>query len=75
MTTNGMILGSTRPGRNGEAVATWVHELASRRTDAAFELIDLEDVPEVDAMLDRVVARSDALAPLRVSSGTEAAAA
>lgn len=39
----GIILGSTRPGRNGEAVARWTHELASRRTDAEFELVDLKD--------------------------------
>lgn len=36
-----IILGSTRPGRNGEAVAQWVHEHASKRKDANFELIDL----------------------------------
>jgi NAD(P)H-dependent FMN reductase len=28
-----IILGSTRPGRNGEAVAKWVYEIAKRRTD------------------------------------------
>lgn len=39
----GIILGSTRPGRNGEAVAKWVHGIASKRTDAAYELIDLLD--------------------------------
>lgn len=39
----GIILGSTRPGRNGEAVAKWVHGLARKRTDARFELIDLLD--------------------------------
>jgi NAD(P)H-dependent FMN reductase len=38
----GIILGSTRPGRNGEAVATWVHEHARGRQDAQFELIDLQ---------------------------------
>jgi len=38
-----IILGSTRPGRNGEAVARWVLEHASRRTDAAFELVDVAD--------------------------------
>ena len=37
----GIILGSTRPGRNGEAVAQWVHGLAKKRTDAHFELVDL----------------------------------
>ena len=46
----GIILGSTRPGRNVEAVAKWVHELARRRTDATFELIDLLDfhLPHLD---------------------------
>lgn len=38
-----IILGSTRPGRNGEAVAKWVHGLAKKRTDARFELVDLLD--------------------------------
>ena len=27
------ILGSTRPGRNGEAVAKWVYEVAKKRSD------------------------------------------
>ena len=46
----GIILGSTRPGRNGEAVAQWVYELARQRTDATFELIDLKDfaLPHLD---------------------------
>src|SRR5262245_1879343 len=38
-----IILGSTRPGRNGEAVARWVYQIAERRRDAAFELVDLKD--------------------------------
>jgi NAD(P)H-dependent FMN reductase len=38
-----IILGSTRPGRNGEAVAKWVLEIAQKRTDAEFELVDLLD--------------------------------
>ena len=41
----GIILGSTRPNRSGEQVAMWVHGLASRRSDAEFELIDLRDYP------------------------------
>jgi NAD(P)H-dependent FMN reductase len=45
MTRIGIILGSTRPGRRGEVVAKWVHEVASKRTDAEFELIDLVDYP------------------------------
>jgi NAD(P)H-dependent FMN reductase len=41
----GIILGSTRPNRNGEQVAAWVYGMASRRNDAEFELIDLRDYP------------------------------
>jgi NAD(P)H-dependent FMN reductase len=39
----GIILGSTRPNRNGAAVADWVHSLASKRRDADYELVDLKD--------------------------------
>jgi NAD(P)H-dependent FMN reductase len=38
-----IILGSTRPGRNGEAVARWVNEIAQKRSDAEFELVDIAD--------------------------------
>ncbi|WP_413806353.1 NADPH-dependent FMN reductase [Streptomyces sp. OE57] len=38
-----IILGSTRPGRNGEAVAQWVFDIARRRTDAEYELVDIAD--------------------------------
>lgn len=38
-----IIIGSTRPGRNGEAVAKWVYEIAQRREDAEFELVDIKD--------------------------------
>ncbi|MEU1528625.1 NADPH-dependent FMN reductase [Streptomyces fagopyri] len=50
MTRIGIIIGSTRPGRNGEAVAKWVHEIASQRTDVEFELVDLLDykLPHLD---------------------------
>jgi len=46
----GIILGSTRPGRNGEAVAQWVHQLASKRDTADYELVDLADyqLPHLD---------------------------
>lgn len=37
-----IIVGSTRPGRIGEAVARWVHEIARKRPDAEFELVDIE---------------------------------
>jgi NAD(P)H-dependent FMN reductase len=45
MTHIGIIIGSTRPGRNGEQVARWVLEHAERRDDATFELVDLKDFP------------------------------
>jgi len=38
-----IIVGSTRPGRKGEAVARWVHEIAASRGDAEFELVDIKD--------------------------------
>lgn len=43
MTKIGIIIGSTRPGRNGEAVAKWVYEIAKQRTDAEFEIVDIAD--------------------------------
>ncbi|MEV0619399.1 NAD(P)H-dependent oxidoreductase [Nonomuraea sp. NPDC050404] len=39
----GIILGSTRPGRNGEVVANWVRDLAVKRGDAEYEIVDLKD--------------------------------
>ena len=41
----GIILGSTRPNRNGEQVARWVLDIANERADAEFELVDLRDFP------------------------------
>jgi NAD(P)H-dependent FMN reductase len=38
-----IIVGSTRPGRKGEDVARWVHDIARSRTDAAFEIVDIKD--------------------------------
>ena len=39
-----VIVGSTRPGRNGEQVARWVLEHAQERSDSTYELVDLADV-------------------------------
>jgi NAD(P)H-dependent FMN reductase len=39
----GIVLGSTRPGRKGEAVARWVFELAQQRTDASYEYVDIAE--------------------------------
>lgn len=41
----GIIAGSTRPGRKSEAVGRWALEKAATRSDATFELIDLDDHP------------------------------
>jgi NAD(P)H-dependent FMN reductase len=38
-----IILGSTRPGRNGEAVSKWVYDIAKKRSDVEFELVDILD--------------------------------
>src|SRR5712675_1139715 len=45
-----VIIGSTRPGRVGESVAKWVFELAKKRTEAEFELVDIKyfDLPLLD---------------------------
>jgi NAD(P)H-dependent FMN reductase len=45
MTRIGIILGSSRPNRNGGQVARWVRDIAVQRTDAEFELVDLRDYP------------------------------
>lgn len=44
MTRIAIILGSTRPNRNGEQVADWVAKQASSR-HASYDLIDLRDHP------------------------------
>lgn len=38
-----IVVGSTRPGRNGRAVADWVNDIAQQRTDAKFDVVDLQD--------------------------------
>jgi NAD(P)H-dependent FMN reductase len=46
----GIILGSTRPGRNAPQVAKWTYELAKQRKDAEFEVVDIQeyDLPVLD---------------------------
>jgi len=38
-----IIIGSTRPGRNAEAVARWVYGIAKKRGDAQYEVVDIQD--------------------------------
>ncbi|TDD01137.1 NADPH-dependent oxidoreductase [Nonomuraea deserti] len=56
-----IIIGSTRPGRNGEAVAHWVCDLAAKRADAEFELVDIKDfdLPLLDEVLPAAMGQYD----------------
>ena len=38
-----IIVGSTRPGRKADSVAKWVHDIARKRSDAEFEIVDVKD--------------------------------
>lgn len=46
----GIVIGSVRPGRAGEAVARWTHEIAKQHGGAEYEVIDLRevDLPPLD---------------------------
>jgi NAD(P)H-dependent FMN reductase len=48
-----VILGSTRPGRNGKAVAEWVYDVAKQRDDAEYELVDIAEyaLPHLDEIV------------------------
>jgi len=48
-----IIVGTTRPGRKAEAVAKWAYEVARKRTDADFALLDLAtfELPLLDEPL------------------------
>lgn len=39
----GIIVGSTRPGRKARAVADWIDRVLSSRSDAEFEVVDIDD--------------------------------
>ena len=41
----GIVLSTTRPGRFGDTPAAWLLDLARRRGDAQYELVDLRDHP------------------------------
>lgn len=41
----GLIVGTTREGRFADKPANWLFELASKRGDAEYELVDLRDYP------------------------------
>jgi len=54
-----IVTGSTRPNRNNIAVARWVFELAAKRRDAMFELVDIQDyqLPLLDEPLPPALGR------------------
>ena len=37
----GIVQGSVREGRNGDAVANWTNDFATKRNDAQYEIVDL----------------------------------
>ncbi len=39
----GIIIGTTREGRFADQPTQWLFDIASKRTDAVFELVDLRD--------------------------------
>jgi len=54
-----IIIGSTRPGRKAEAVAKWVYEIAQKRSDVEFELVDIKDfnLPLLDEPLSPIMGK------------------
>ena len=52
-----IIIGSTRPGRKAETVAKWVYEIAQKRSDAEFELVDIKnfDLPLLDELVSPIM--------------------
>lgn len=40
-----IVISTTRPGRFGEVPTAWIADIASRRSDASFEIVDLRDYP------------------------------
>src|SRR5579864_4168441 len=49
----GIIVGSTRPGRKAEIIASWIRDIAEARRDARFEIVDIQefDLPMYDEPL------------------------
>jgi NAD(P)H-dependent FMN reductase len=41
----GIVISTTRPERFGETPTAWIADIAGRRSDASFEIVDLRDYP------------------------------
>jgi len=54
-----IIVGSTRPGRKADSVARWVYEIAKKRSDASFEIVDIADfnLPLLDEAMPPMMAQ------------------
>jgi len=54
-----IIVGSTRPGRKADTVARWVYEIAKKRSDASFEIVDIADfnLPLLDEAMPPMMAQ------------------
>ena len=50
MTRIAIIVGSTRPGRKAEIIARWVLDVARKRGDAEYEVVDIAEynLPHLD---------------------------
>ncbi len=48
-----IVVGSTRPGRKADGVATWISGIAGKRGDAKYEVVDIADyaLPHLDEPL------------------------
>ncbi|WP_406631643.1 NADPH-dependent FMN reductase [Amycolatopsis sp. WGS_07] len=59
MTKIAVIAGSTRPGRVAGIVAEWVHQVASKRPEAEYEIVDLAEwnLPLYDEEIPAAVGR------------------
>ncbi len=55
----GIITGSTRPNRKSPDVAKWVLEIARKRSDAGYELVDIKDfeLPLLDEPVPPIVGK------------------
>jgi NAD(P)H-dependent FMN reductase len=54
-----IVVGSTRPGRKADAVAKWVYEIAAKRGDAEYEVVDIKDfdLPLLDEEIPPIMGR------------------
>jgi NAD(P)H-dependent FMN reductase len=54
-----IVVGSIRPGRKADAVAKWVREIALKRGDAEYEVVDIRDfnLPLLDEPIPPIMGR------------------